>query len=165
MAFKVHYGTCSNIYCNETNPLIVVKNGLCQRCNYNKKQAEKKKSGKKIEKYNYVREATGEGELFEEIMKGFGDEPVKCFVCGRRITLLMPHNFAHVLPKGKYSSFRLYKPNIVILCHLIVADETGQGCHHAWDFRPRSEIKDKQKWQKMFELEEELKNKHKEGNY
>lgn len=159
--FKPHESICS---CCGEKTLVVVKKMLCAKCNYNKKQAEKKKSGKKIAKYNYVREATGEGELFEEIMKDFGDEPVKCFVCGKRITLLMPHNFAHVLPKGKYSSFRLYKPNIVILCHLIVADETGQGCHHAWDFRPRSELKG-EGWERMFELEEELKNKHKEGNY
>lgn len=165
MAFKPHYGVCSNPDCNEDNPFIVVKSGLCNRCNYNKKQAAKKKEGKKTGGYTYVKEATGEGDLFKEIMDEFGDDPVKCFVCGRRISLLMPHNFAHVLPKGKYSSFRLYKPNIVILCHLIVADENGsQGCHYAWDFKPRSELKG-EGWQKMFELEEELKNKHKEGNY
>lgn len=160
--FKPHESICS---CCGERTVVVVKKMLCAKCNYNKKQAAKKKAGKKIGGYTYVREATGEGELFEEIMKDYGDDPVKCFVCGRRISLLMPHNFAHVLPKGKYSSFRLYKPNIVILCHLIVADETGQGCHNAWDFRPRSEIKDKPEWQKMFELEEELKNKHKEGDY
>lgn len=160
--FKPHESICS---CCGEKTLVVVKKMLCAKCNYNKKQSSKKKAGKKTGGYTYVREATGEGELFEDIMKEFGDDPVKCFVCGRRITLLMPHNFAHVLPKGKYSSFRLYKPNIVILCHLIVADETGQGCHHAWDFRPRSEIKGKQEWQKMFELEEELKQKHKEGNF
>jgi hypothetical protein len=163
--FKPFYGKCSNPDCNQDNPLIVVKRGLCQFCNHKEKQEKKKKSGKKTGGYTYVKEATGEGELFEEIMKDFGDDPVKCFVCGRRISLLMPHNFAHVLPKGKYSSFRLYKPNIVILCHLIVADENGnQGCHYSWDFKPRSELKG-EGWEKMFELEEELKNKHKEGNY
>lgn len=165
MAFKPHFGECSNPDCNEDNPFIVVKSGLCQRCNYNKKQAGKKKAGKKTGGYTYVREATGEGELFEEIMKDFGDDPVKCFVCGRRISLLMPHNFAHVLPKGKYSSFRLYKPNIVILCHLIVADEKGSnGCHNDYDFKPRSTLKG-EGWEKLFALEEELKNKHKEGDY
>lgn len=159
--FKPHDAICS---CCGEKTLVVVKKMLCAKCNYKQKQEAKKKAGKKTGGYTYVREATGEGELFEEIMKDFGDEPIKCFVCGRRISLLMPHNFAHVLPKGKYSSFRLYKPNIVILCHLIVADETGQGCHHAWDFRPRSELKG-EGWEKMFELEEELKQKHKEGNY
>ena len=159
--FKPHESICS---CCGEKTLVVVKKMLCAKCNYNKKQSSKKKAGKKTGGYTYVREATGEGELFEEIMKDFGDDPVKCFVCGRRISLLMPHNFAHVLPKGKYSSFRLYKPNIVILCHLIVADETGQGCHHAWDFRPRSELKGVG-WERMFELEEELKQKHKDGDY
>ena len=159
--FKPHESICS---CCGEKTLVVVKKMLCAKCNYNKKQSSKKKAGKKTGGYTYVREATGEGELFEEIMKDFGDDPVKCFVCGRRISLLMPHNFAHVLPKGKYSSFRLYKPNIVILCHLIVADETGQGCHHAWDFRPRSELKGVG-WERMFELEEEIKQKHKDGDY
>ncbi len=165
MAFKPHYGSCSNPDCNQDNPLIVVRSGLCERCNYKKKQDAKKASGKKSTKYTYVKESTGEGDLFKEIMDDFGDDPVKCFVCGRRITLLMPHNFMHVLPKGKYASFRLYKPNVVIGCFSIVADENGnQGCHYDYDFKPRSSLKG-EGWEKLFALEEELKTKYKEGGY
>lgn len=159
--FKPFYGFCK--FCEKDDQLIAVKSGHCQQCNYNQKQAKKKAAGKKTGKYTYVRKATGEGNVFSEILEE--REPV-CFVCGKRITLIMPHNFMHVLPKKKYEEFRLYKPNIQLACFLVIAANDGngkptQGCHYDWDFRPRSELKKDPKWDKMFELEEELKQEHK----
>lgn len=105
--------------------------------------------------------STGEKDVFEEVIDNIEyDTPIKCFVCGINIALVMPHNFAHVLSKGQYPKFRLNPENIVLLCHKIIADEKGQGCHYKWDMTPRSKLK-VDGWGKMFELENKLKEEYK----
>jgi len=154
--FKPHYGACSA--CPRTEVMIPVKSGMCVYCNYEKKQKSKKAAGKKTSTYKYTREATGEGEMFREIaLNTVGDEATTCFVCGIRIAVVTHHNMAHILAKGKYPAFRLNPDNIKILCY----NYQGTGCHSKLDARPRSEIINDPKWQKLFELEAELKEEYK----
>lgn len=162
MAFKPHYGYCK--FCEKDDQLIVVSKGYCNVCNHNQKQAKKKAAGKKTGGYKYIREATGEGNVFAEILNE--REPV-CFVCGRPITLVMPHNFMHILPKGKYEAFRLYKPNIQLACFKVIADNDGNGKpfnghHYDWDFKPKSELRKNPLFDKVFALEEQLKTEYKQ---
>ena len=160
--FKAHYGYCK--FCEKDDQMIAVKSGHCIQCNHKQKQAKKKAAGKKVSNYKYIREATGEGSIFAEILNE--REPV-CFVCGAPITLVMPHNFMHILPKGKYERFRLYKPNIQLACFKVIAENDGsgkptQGHHYEWDFKPRSELKKNPLFDKVFELEERLKKEYNE---
>ncbi len=105
--------------------------------------------------------ATGEKSVFEDVLDSIPDtEETKCFVCGTKIALVMPHNFAHVLSKGKFARFRLKPENIVLLCHKIIADKDGQGCHYAYDFTPHSNLKG-EGWERLFELREKLKLEYK----
>lgn len=154
--FKVHYGTC--VECKQDEQLIVVKKGYCQQCNYKLKQSKKKAAGKKTGKYTYVRQATGEGEMFREIaLNTIGDEATRCFVCGKLIALVTHNSMAHVLPKGKYPKFRLNPDNIVILCYNI----SGDNCHYKYDMTPHSQLKG-EGWEKLFELREQLKEQYKQ---
>lgn len=153
--FKPFFGICSQC---DNEGMLVVKKLWCARCNHENKQKSKKAAGKKTAKYQYVREATGEGSVFAEILNE--REPV-CFVCGEPITLVMPHNFMHILPKGKYEAFRLYKPNIQLACFKIIAqnDSNGkptQGHHYDWDFKPESELRKNPLFDKVFELKTQL---------
>lgn len=155
--FKPYFGTCSNPNCkNSQDVLIPVKSGFCVICNHEQKQAKKKLSGKKTGKY--VKESTGEKDVFQAVLDNLPDTITRCFVCGVRVAVVTHNNFAHVLPKGKYPKFRLNPDNIRILCH----DIYGKSCHHTWDFKPRSELKIDPMWQSMFELEEQLKQKYKQ---
>lgn len=158
--FKIHYGTCTQ--CGNDDQLIVVKIGHCQICNHKNKQAKKKAAGKKTGGYKYVREATGEKDLFHSVLDNLPDEETRCFVCKTRIALVTPHNFAHVLSKKQYPLFKLNPENIVLLCHRFVADKDGfQGCHFSYDMQPRSKIQDNPNWQPLFELESRLKEEYK----
>lgn len=160
--FKPHYGFCK--FCEKDGQLIAVRSGHCQQCNYNLKQSKKKAAGKKTGKYNYVRQATGEGSMFAEMaLNTIGDEPTKCAVCGTILAVLTHNNYAHILPKGKFPKMRLEPRNIAILCHRTIADADGnQGCHFMWDMQPRSKILNDPKWQKMLEREEQLKEEYKQ---
>lgn len=89
---------------------------------------------------------TGEGVVFKEI---WNERPHISFVSGTRLNNPYPTNFAHVLPKKKYPKLRLEKENIVLLTF----DE-----HFQWDNGLRSELAELPQWEKMFELEERLKN-------
>lgn len=154
--FKAHYGYCP--FCSQEAQLIVVKKGYCQQCNEKQKQAKKKAAGKKTGGYKYIREATGEGEMFREIaLNMLGEEATTCFVCGIPIAIVTHNHMAHILPKGKYPKFRLNPDNIRILCFNI----QGTGCHSKLDARPRSEIIDKPEWQELFLLETQLKEEYK----
>ncbi len=148
--FRPHIGSCSKEGCGRTRVPIVVKDGWCDKCHYERKQAKKKAEGKKTGPYQYKREATGEAELFEQIAE---ERDWKCFVTGERLSCLTPTSFMHVLPKAlnKYPLFKLYKPNIQL-----VKDEI----HYRWDHTPRSELKEPY-WQKLFDLEERLKEHYK----
>jgi hypothetical protein len=158
--FKIHYGTCLGP-CGKEDQLIVIKKGFCQKCNHEQKQAKKKAAGKKSGQYRYERKPTGEKHVFEAKLEQIGDsEETKCFVCQQRIALVMPHNFAHVLSKGCYPLFRLNPDNIVLLCHKIIADKNGNGCHYLYDMTPHSELKG-EGWERLFELRDKLKEEYK----
>lgn len=148
--FKPHYSTC--VSCHKDDQLIVVKRGLCQRCNHEEKQAKKKSEGKKSG-YKYVRTATGEKDVFQEILDSYDDKPIYCFVCKKRLTLITHHNFAHVLPKGRYPKYRLNPDNLKILCFDI---NTG-GCHRKYDFSPKSDLEADDNFKEILELRERLK--------
>lgn len=145
--FKPHHGCC--IECKQES-IIAVKKGYCQKCNWDKKQAKKKAAGKKSGKYQYVKKATGEMEMFEEIA---AEREWIDFVTGEKLWELKPSQFMHVLPKAlnKYPKFKLYKNNIVL-----GSDDT----HFKWDHTPRSELRKDPKWDKLFDLEKELKNEY-----
>ncbi len=148
MAFKIHYGYCK--FCQKDDQLIVVKSGHCQMCNHKQKQAKKKLEGKKMGGYKYVRHATGEKQLFEEIA---AEREWVDFVTDEKLWQLTPTQFIHVLPKAlnKYPLFKLYKKNIVL-----GSNET----HFKWDKVPRSELKKDPRFDKLFQLEEELKEEY-----
>jgi hypothetical protein len=153
--FKPHYGQCTHPkHIGYEDSFIVVKKGWCQKCNYQDKQDKKRASGKLTNNIK-VRKATGEKDIFEVVLENNGDEPVHCFVCGKRLTFLTHHNYAHVLRKGTYPKFRLNPNNIRIMCYNI----DGTGCHTKFDFHPRSELKGPG-WEKLFELEELLKQEY-----
>jgi 5-methylcytosine-specific restriction endonuclease McrA len=149
--FKIHIGDCKNPDCNRQDVPIVVKDGWCDKCNYERKQAKKKAAGKKTGPYKYKREATGEANIFEIVLEK--NEPI-CYVCKERISLIMAHNFAHVLPKGRYPKARLDPNNIRILCY-----KFGQGCHERWDFGVKAELTG-DGWDRMKALAEELKKEY-----
>jgi hypothetical protein len=149
--FRPHHGICSNPECQK-ECIIVVKAGLCIVCNHRAKQAKKKAAGKKSSGYKYVRKATGEKETFHEVLDMLPeDETTKCFVCGKLISVVTHHNFAHILAKGKYASFRNNPENIRIMCYNI----NGTGCHTRYDFYPKSELTDPM-WDKVWELKTQL---------
>lgn len=150
--FQPHHGVC--IKCDKEG-IIAVKKGYCQRCNYEIKQAKKKSEGKSVAK-KQVFKATGEKDVFQVILDSFEDNPITCFVCGKRLSLVTHSNFAHILRKGRYERFRLNPDNIRIMCYNI----QGTGCHSIFDNNPRSEIINKPEWQKVFELEERLKQEY-----
>ncbi len=96
----------------------------------------------------YKRKVTGEKKLFQEMWDSMVEH--KSFINGEDIPKFDIGCFAHVLPKGKnkYPLFKLYKKAIV----LITREQ-----HFLWDKGLRAELKEHRSWNKMFELEEELK--------
>jgi len=160
MAFKPHIGSCK--FCPRTDVMIPVKSGACIYCNHENKQKAKKAAGKKTGGYKYIREATGEKDVFLAKLDSLDEFETRCFVCKTRIALVTPHNFAHVLSKKQYPLFRLNPENLVLLCHRFVADADGfQGCHYRLDMEPRSKIENDPQWQPLFELEARLKEEYK----
>jgi hypothetical protein len=156
--FKPYYGYCK--FCDKDGQLIAVKSLHCQKCNYELKQSKKKAAGKKTGRYVYKRIPTGENSVFESIVEGLSDTETVCFVCKIRVPIITHSNIAHVLPKGRYPKMRLDPNNLVVLCHKIVADENGQGCHYAYDMTPHSELKG-EGWERLFELRDQLKETYK----
>ncbi len=155
MAFKIHIGDCVYEGCTRKHVPIVVRAGWCDKCNHKHKQEKKKSTGKKLPTYNYRRQKTNEAEMFFEI---WSESNQRCFVCDKPITYPIAANFSHVLPKAlnKYPKFKLYKPNVQLLCY----DLKTPSCHYKWDHTPRSELKG-EGWNKMFKLEAELKEEYK----
>lgn len=160
--FKIHYGTC--IKCNQSNVIIPVKSGLCQKCNYEKKQEVKKHNSNKSNNRdvkskrnstipNVFNKKTGEKEIFKIISE---TQEHKCFVCGKQLGELTVSNFAHILPKAlnKYPLFKLNIDNIFLFCH-----DSYSSCHHRFDKMPRSTLTEPM-WNKVFELEKQLKEEY-----
>lgn len=148
--FKPHFGTCKNPDCAATDVLIPVKSGVCVVCNHKMKQAKKKFATKKPGSWR-VKKSTGEYSVFEEIA---AEREWVCFVTGEKLMALTPTSFSHVLPKAlnRFPKFKHYKDNIVLL-----SDEI----HRLWDFAPRSELKNDPRFDKLFELEAQLKEEYK----
>ncbi len=168
--FKPHMSIC---ICHKEKRLIVVKKGYCAEGNYEEKQKLKRAKTSTIQsadgerksvsqhvhfpskqkgvKIQFKRKGTGEAQIFEEISE---EREWRCFVTGIELRELKASTFAHILPKAlnKYPLFKLYKPNIQL-----VADEI----HYAWDFKPRSELRKDPRFNKLFELEEKLKEEYK----
>jgi hypothetical protein len=97
-----------------------------------------------------IKKVTGEGILFKAI---WTTRKHKSFVSGEDLgSDGYPYHFAHVLPKGKYPDFRLLDRNIVLLTR----EE-----HTEWDQGIRSTLRTMKEWNKMFELEEQLKQEYK----
>lgn len=162
--FSPHYGKCTSPSCRRSGQktLIVVKAGLCDECNYLKKQAAKsgaaakkelpEKLIKKIENYGqiqkarkkkskpgkigkYAKKATGEREMFIEIwQESASKSEIRCESCEIRLPQDEPKvgYFSHILPKSIYGRFRLKKENIAIMC---------LQCHRDWDFGDRNHPK------------------------
>lgn len=176
--FKPHMGIC---ICHNEKRLIVVKKGYCAEGNYEQKQNRKivrgicteeqseynapeqwtrrevdkkaKPSPPKARKPIFKpKKGTGEAEVFAEIAE---EREWKCFVSGNSLVQLTATQFMHVLPKAlnKYPLFKLYKKNIQL-----ASDEV----HYAWDFKPRSELRKDPRFDKLFALEEELKQEYKQ---
>lgn len=111
---------------------------------------------------------TGEGETFEIVLNNISYEgPTVCFVCGIPLAIVTHNNFAHILSKKQYPLFRNEPENIRLMCHSIVSrinEKTRlptNGCHADYDTKPRSELKHEM-WEKVWELQEELKQAYKE---
>lgn len=114
-------------------------------------QKSKSSNGKARAPILRTKKGTGQAEIFEEIAE---ERDWVCFVTGRSLSGLTATQFAHVLPKAlnKYPLFKLYKKNIVIL-----SDEI----HYAWDFWPESKLREDRRFDKLFALQEELKEEYK----
>jgi len=97
--------------------------------------------------------STGEALLFKEIWDELEPEERVSFVTGGNLEdrhEMRTFYFAHVLGKGAYPEFRLYKKNIVLLTFKQ---------HKLWDtarFKIREDPTMVRFWQKMFDLEKEL---------
>lgn len=138
--FKPHYDVCINC---EKRGLIVVKRGLCRRCNIELKSANKKaahrisepdevpeeaRSWKRKSPIKVRKKATGELQVFKEI---WNERKHICQCCGASVDG-RPANFSHILSKGAYPALRLEAQNIMLKC---------ERCHHEWEFGDRSQEK------------------------
>lgn len=119
--FKPHYGHCTGCGADkEDKVLIVVKKGLCKRCNYEMKQSTKKERSSNVHSSSSLRKQskgnTGQLKLFIKLYNAsnkkseVSDDP-----------LLPPgHNkfhwqFSHILGKGSYKDLILHEPNIMLI--------------------------------------------------
>lgn len=142
--------------CNECNKhSVLVKylpstGHLCAKCN--SKRLSKNKSHKQEGKAS--NRGTGEAVMFECI---WNTRKKVSFVSGEPLgAVAFSWYFAHVLPKSTYPQFRLFDKNIVLL----TLDE-----HTAWDQRSRDKLRGDPKWDKMFQLEQELKEMYNSINF
>lgn len=121
------------------------------RTSYKMDQKSKPSAFKARKPILSTKKGTGEAEIFAEIAE---EREWKCFVSDKNLMELTATQFMHVLPKAlnKYPLFKLYKKNIQL-----AADEI----HYAWDFKPRSELRKDPRFDKLFALEEELKQEYK----
>lgn len=108
-----------------------------------------KKTPKPIKRtrIKYKPKNTGQVDVFETIAS---ERDWKCFVTDKYLTVLTATQFLHVLPKAlnKYPKYKTYAKNIVL-----ATDEV----HHLWDHTSREDLKKDKRFDKLFELEAELK--------
>lgn len=106
----------------------------------------------KRSRIKYKKKDTGQTSVFEAIAE---TREWACFIYGDKLWQLTATSFGHVLPKAlnKYPLMKCDERNIVLL---------SERAHREWDFSPRSELKDRPEWEKMFILEKELKEIYKQ---
>lgn len=139
---------CGYHYAVEQKRKSAEKNKDKPKKTYTLKRTEIKRTA-----LTYKRKPTGEGILFKEIWEDMKEH--KSFINGEPIYVFDVRNFAHVLPKAqnKYPKFKLHPDNIKLLTY---------SQHDQWDNGLRSELKLLPEWNKMFELEEQLKEEYKQ---
>ena len=148
MALQYKKGTCYK--CEENNVLLVktiAGRKYCQKCNQ-KRLGDSREGQGKTRDYR-IKNPTGELILFNSIWE---TREKKSFVSGQYLGEDMDVKFmAHVLSKGKYSKFRLYDKNIVLLTF----DE-----HFALDHGLKSKLRLDPAWDKFWDLEDVLKKEY-----
>lgn len=114
-------------------------------------QATKSQNGKARKPIFKPKKGTGQAEIFAEIAE---EREWICFVTQKSLMELTATQFMHVLPKAlnKYPLFKLHKTNIQLATNEI---------HYLWDHTPRSELRKDRRFDKLFALEEQLKNEYK----
>lgn len=161
MSFKVKFGICgSNIRysehgCGTSNiPFAHNARKLCKRCNEAFKTAAKSKL-KRIEqvvvKTSGNRSKGGQKAMFEKIWE---EREHFSVVSGKKLfpkTHYQWHwQFAHVLPKGNYTYYKLNPDNIVLL----LPNE-----HNRLDHAVHT-IKDDPDWSHIFDMKEKLRQEY-----
>lgn len=124
----------------------------CKECAYKEDSAQSSFSAP-IRPNKRPRKVTGELQLFKLLYEVRNHE---CVVCGNGITHFYPANFSHILSKGAYPAFRLNHENIQIMCF----NTYGTGCHNKWDTWAKSDLRKDERWDKIFKLEEKLKQEY-----
>jgi hypothetical protein len=139
-------GTCSQ--CGAEEAIIVKRlpslGELC--CDCNRKRLDSNKVSRSAPTRKPTSKPSGEGALFQAL---WNVRPHKSFITGESLgDEAKTWFFAHVLPKSTYPEMRLYDKNIVFL----TLEQ-----HEIWDRTDREEARADIRWDKMFELEEQLK--------
>ena len=93
------------------------------------------------------RKKTGELELFKKIWE---ERPHKCTICDVRLPWFAVSLFAHVLGKGTEPAARLDKENILLMCYP----------HHYHYDHETSRAADDERYNKVFELKDEIRAKY-----
>ena len=89
--FRPHIGDCKNPDCNRTHVPIVVRDGWCDKCHHERKQAKKKAAGKKTGKYTYANYRDWEAlmkVLEEGLADGLGEYEMIKLIRERDISLV-----------------------------------------------------------------------------
>lgn len=77
-------------------------------------------------------EKSERGMFFERLLRKFRGGTT-CWECGLLIRNPRTHNFAHILPKSKYSSVETENQNILHLCTTTDRNDGDEGCHEKFD--------------------------------
>jgi len=135
---------CGYHYAGEKRKKLIEKN-----------KDKPKKVYKQLKKspITYKRVPTGELQLMQSMWESMKEHI--SFINGEPIYKFSVSNFSHVLPKAenRYPLFKLYEPNIKLITY---------NQHFLWDNGSRDDLRKLPEWDKMFELEEELKQEYKE---
>jgi hypothetical protein len=154
--FKPFKGECKD--CGNWR-WIVVKAGFCKACNERRKFSSSKRDGwtqdivatkedkhnykkdfktkkpiqKKASKIQYRKKSTGELALFLEMWQEAIESPTGpvCRCCATPLGFFSVSYFSHLLGKGAYPKFRLFKENIWIKC---------TECHKLWETKAISDL-------------------------
>jgi hypothetical protein len=141
--------------CKSNKPVLIVYSKgvkganpvhLCCRCNDLRKNI-------KVRPIKHTKKPTGEFVLFETIWK---TRKRVSFLSGKPLHEFSLALFAHVLPKGKYSAFRLLDRNIVLLTveeHFLLDQGTEAK-------REKYAKENNCDWGKLYTLKQQLKDEY-----